>query len=342
MKDLHEPMAGCWLTSPPSIALGLAFESREFKMFLRFRLGLPIRADPERPTTCLLCGEMEDPFGDHRLCCQRASHTPKHNKVADALGRCIASAGVPVEREVPVGGGGIRPADLLAHWGPASDAIDFTIRHNFATFDSPGAPDRVTGAATSKHAAYDGVCRLANMSFSVFGLSTLGGTGAEVMRVIGTLRDRLKERFGKREGLFLTQQAMERITVATQRGVAALLLSGPDGCCSLPADSVDPRTDGGVEDKNHKAWQLWARAHGFEPAPSSGIDGSAGIRILVSTPAPPAWASSDPMQVVGSADDPAADASGRSAPGAELPPPAAGQTLYWEDREMGWRVWARS
>ena len=44
------------------------------------------------------------------------------------------------------------------------------------------------------------------------------------MSVIDTLSGRLKERFGKREGQLLTQQALERIAVATQRGVAALLL----------------------------------------------------------------------------------------------------------------------
>ena len=58
----------------------------------------------------------------------------------------------------------------------------------------------------------------------MFSLSSLGGASQEAMSVIDTLSGRLKERFGKREGQLLTQQALERIAVATQRGVAALLL----------------------------------------------------------------------------------------------------------------------
>ena len=85
------------------LALGLAFESLEFKAVLRFRLGLPIRpAHSVRPVVCQECGEVEDPYGGHRLCCPKVSHTANYNKVTDILGRCIAAAGVPVEREVPI------------------------------------------------------------------------------------------------------------------------------------------------------------------------------------------------------------------------------------------------
>ena len=245
-----------------------------------------------------------------------------------------------MEREVPVGGR-TRPADLLAHWGPESEAIDVTIRHNAASFDSPNAADRVTSAAISKHVAYDSSCRLANLGFRVFGLSTFGGAAPEAMGIIGTLSSRLKERYGNKEGQRLTQQAVERIAVTSQRGVAAMLLSSGFGFGDFPeSDHASPQADGGLVDSGFRAWQKWAREHGFEPAPPTGIAGSAGIRVLASAPAelaaPSQLVDEDPLDH----DQPHGEAEGE----APLPAPRAGQdgrALFWEDKENGWRVWTR-
>ena len=127
---------------------------------------------------------------------------------------------VTLERRGPEGR--IRPYDLLIRgWGADGEGIDITMRHATATFDSPGAMDRVTDAAVEKHDHYDGPCRRANLPVRVFGLSTFGGASAEAMGIVGTLRSRLVEKFGKRGGQALAQQAMERIAVAAMRGVAA-------------------------------------------------------------------------------------------------------------------------
>ena len=180
-----------------------------------------------------------------------------------------------------------------------------------ASFDSADAIDRVTGAATAKHVRYDGLCRQANMSFRDFGLSTMGGACSEAMDVIATLRAQMCERFGRREGQLLAQQAIERISVACMRGVGAQLLdaatdSAPMTGPTSATNPTRPEVDGGLLDKGYRLWQEWAREHGFEPAPPTGIAGTLGVRILT-----------------------------------HVEPPEQPMRLVWEDQEHGCRVFAR-
>ena len=74
------------------------------------------------------------------------------------------------------------------------------------------------------------------------------------MGIVGTLRSRLRERYGSKEGQRLTQQAVERIAVAAQRGVAAMLLSsGLNGYGDIPDnDHVAPQADGGLADSSFR------------------------------------------------------------------------------------------
>ena len=84
----------------------------EAQLFFRWRLGLPLSANP--PQLCLACQCPQDPFGDHTLCCSACGIYGRHNFVRDALGEELQDSGFKVSREVPIpSGGGRRPADLL-------------------------------------------------------------------------------------------------------------------------------------------------------------------------------------------------------------------------------------
>ena len=163
-----------------------------------------------------------DIYGDHAMTCARMSHVARHRYLVDALARVAALSGARVQREVAVAGR-LRPADLLiSGWGPEALAVDVTIRHGVAEFDTCTAPlDR---AATSKHAKYDVPCRDAKVDFQVFGISTFGATSEEADDLFRTVRSKLAECYGKREGRGLAQQAIERLSVAIMRGVGAELL----------------------------------------------------------------------------------------------------------------------
>ena len=103
------------------------------------------------------------------------------------------------------------------------------------------------------------------------------------MGIVADLRVHFCERFGKREGRVLAQQAVERIAVACMKGVSAELLQGlvhtPEES-TVPSYPSPPEADGGLEDKGYRQWREWARQHGFEPEPPTGICGSIGIRFI--------------------------------------------------------------
>jgi hypothetical protein len=104
------------------------------------------------------------------------------------------------------------------------------------------------------------------------------------MSVLTDLRAQFCERFGKREGQVLAQQAVEKIGVACMKGVGAELLQDFASVDSLDTRTAPhpslPEVDGGIEDRGYRQWQLWARKHGFEPKPPTGIPDSTGIRFV--------------------------------------------------------------
>ena len=133
------------------------------------------------------------------------------------------------------------------------------------------------------HRRYDGAFRRANMGFTVFMMSTFAGASAEAMELLDTLRKKLVESHGKREGLLLAHDASERIAVACTLAVGAQLLEGTAGPTEeVPATRM-PREDDDPEDcrdTHIRKWREWALAHGLEPAPPVWIDGSLGLRVI--------------------------------------------------------------
>ena len=305
LRELRAPIAGAYLTPPPA-RTGLSFNPEEFKLLLKWRLGLPLLPCP---APCPRCGELMDVYGDHAMTCSRASHIARHQWVADTLARVIALTGAHVQREVAVAGR-LRPADLLVSgWGPRPIAIDVTLRHGLAEFDSFGG-NRLERAAITKHTAYDEPCRQAKMDFQVFALSTLGAASDEAMELVKTLRAKLAESFGKREGQELSHQCIERLAVAAMRGVGAQLLELTSGLASSAAPSTHAAPSRSQVEADGGAYQQWATDHGFAPAPPSGVPDSVGIRVL----------SSIPQQQLSD---------------------TLGRRLFWEDPASGARVWAR-
>ena len=249
-----------------------------------------------------------DVYGDHAMSCPTASFVARHQWLADRLARVAALSGAHVQREVAVAGL-LRPADLLiSGWGPRAVSVDVTVRHGLAEFDTQG--NRLERAALFKHTRYDELCRQAQLDFQVFALSTLGAADDEAVELLGTLKARLEERFGKREGRELAQQAVERLAVAALRGVGAMLLDL--NTCSSAEEEVPPgslvRSAATAHDGDD--YESWAAEHGFAPAPASSVPGSLGIRVLASAPVP--------------------------ALVAELQ-----RRLFWEDPALGARVWVR-
>ena len=108
LQCLLLPLSGAWLSPVPAKELGLNFLPDEFRVVVSWRLGLRKTVTKE----CPQCGEAQDPFGDHEVCCRKSDFWARHQTVADALARVCTSSGLHAEREVGVEGRE-RPADLL-------------------------------------------------------------------------------------------------------------------------------------------------------------------------------------------------------------------------------------
>ena len=156
--------------------------------------------------------------------------------MTSAIGRVLVSAGLDVSYEVAISGR-LRPADIFIRgmsW-PEPDIMDATMVNPMTDFDQTGPADRVAQAEENKHKKYDELCQRAKVKLTAFGVSTLGGVGPEAHQFLGRIRERLLKDNGKTEGGVLAKEAMERISVACQRSVAAQLLKSIGGLTSNEA-----------------------------------------------------------------------------------------------------------
>ena len=66
LKSLRLPKSGAWLNAFPSKNLGLHLKSREFRVALQYRLGIPVF---QKDGICPACGAASDREGDHAIAC---------------------------------------------------------------------------------------------------------------------------------------------------------------------------------------------------------------------------------------------------------------------------------
>jgi hypothetical protein len=122
------------------------FDSSEYRLLLRWWLGLPLfpgDAGLECPTGC---GCTLDPFGDHLVACHRNQLTLRHNGVRDALQGVLQRFGVACRREVPLACRLQRPGDLaIDHLGPRPILVDLVGTH-------PLAPGKARSVASCRQA----------------------------------------------------------------------------------------------------------------------------------------------------------------------------------------------
>ena len=109
--------AGDWLNVIPSSSLGLHFLDREYRVCLRYWLGLPLFPKDEK---CPICSSPADPFGDHHVGCGgNGDRIHRHDSIRDAIFSAAQTAALAPRREFPslIPGSQSRPADVyLPSW----------------------------------------------------------------------------------------------------------------------------------------------------------------------------------------------------------------------------------
>jgi hypothetical protein len=235
------PGAGGFLTAIPTRQNRL--EPRSFSAAVRLRLGMrqygPVIPDADvadlvdAPRLCPCCLRANcDPLGHHSLICQSTSDRAlRHNSLRDVVWAAARSAAVPATREAPhvIPGSAARPADvLLRGWSSGRDAaLDLVVTSPVAqTYvqRSSGAQGLAARLAEdAKLAGAGAACAAAGVEFLPLAVEVFGCWGAVASRTLRHLAWGIAERSGRpraEEHRYL----LERLSVALQRGNAAMLL----------------------------------------------------------------------------------------------------------------------
>ena len=182
-------VANGWMSVLPSRALRTDISDAEYRLLLRWWLGLPLLPLMKTLPGCPLCGEAVDPFGDHFVCCTKNGNTRRHNALRDALFDVLLSGSIPAAKEVTVANGR-RPADiLLIAWERGRHvAMDLTVTHPLGLTGHPivtkNAARHCQRAEAAKTAAEGDLCAQAGWGFAPAAFNPWGGMGPTARAIL--------------------------------------------------------------------------------------------------------------------------------------------------------------
>ena len=121
-----------FMTTAPGTALHTTIQPDQYRLGLKWWLGLPLILEAEEPMRCSGCQQECDRFGDHLLCCRRNNFNNRHAAVQECLSSVLTESGQGHTREVRIPNvpdSQCRPAYLLLRaWDNGNDtAMDLTI-----------------------------------------------------------------------------------------------------------------------------------------------------------------------------------------------------------------------
>ena len=222
------PVATGWLRALPNRALRTDFPDIEYRLLLRWWLGLPILPVGVTLPGCPPCRGSIDPFGDHLVCCEQNGSTQRHNAFRNAFHEMCVRCGSAVEKEAECVAGR-RPADiLLLQWSRGQHvAVDFVCTHPAGLAQHPLVVDnakRHCNLAEARKVQADGPpCEEKGWGFSPFALSTWGGLGTSAKAVLFEVTKRATadlQGWPKTQALL---QIREGLSVTLMRAIARQL-----------------------------------------------------------------------------------------------------------------------
>jgi hypothetical protein len=136
-------LGAAWLDCPTKRGI----PDDEFKVLLRWHLGIPILPIGVQLPPCPLCQEAIDPHGDHFVTCGLNGCKQRHDQLRTSLSDQLRTSGILhlveqrcSERTL------LRPADvLLMHWeGGTHAAVDLVISHPLQLAEYPLSADKAS------------------------------------------------------------------------------------------------------------------------------------------------------------------------------------------------------
>ena len=224
------PHAGDWLGVLPSPTLGLHFLDTEFRLCLRYWLGLPLSSDS---VTCPICTRPSDPLGDHALACGgNNDRVLRHNAIRDVIFTAAQSPALSPRREAPslVPNSLSRPADVfLPHWSQGRPAaLDVTVISSLQpqtlqqALSTQGSALAV--AEQRKRTVHHDNCNNAGILFLPLAMETLGGWSHNTFLTLSCIGRHLANRFGL-PPLEASHHLLQRLSVTLWRFNASMWLN---------------------------------------------------------------------------------------------------------------------
>ena len=181
LRSQEGPISNGWMSVLPSRALRTDIGDVEYRVLLRWWLGLPLLPLGRTLPGCPLCGEPVDAYGDHFVCCNKNGISRRHNALRDALFNVLVQHAIPVLKED--GTEGRRQADvLLVGWERGRDvAVDLTVSHPLGLSKHPivvaNAAQHCRREEAAKVADEGDLCRRAGWGFIPAAFTPWGGCG---------------------------------------------------------------------------------------------------------------------------------------------------------------------
>ena len=153
-----------WLSVNPSTSQGTELNNDEYRLALRFWLGVPLLSARWQGAACPQCGQSLDVLGDHVVCCSKNLLKHRHSVLQGALAELAQLAGIPVALEVALADGSVHGDVCFRQWdadGPLM--VNLTGRHPTPVGSAPPPVDGLSAwfasQAEDKDSLYLEKCR---------------------------------------------------------------------------------------------------------------------------------------------------------------------------------------
>ena len=225
-----------WMQVTPLDGSTSTISAEDYRLGLRWVLGLPLLGQHRDGAECPACGQKVDVFGDHLLCCRRNNFYGRHFAVQEAFVAMAQAGDQPFQREAQLAkrnavphGQPLRPADLLFRaWVGGKDmAVDVTISHPLQASQHPWTAEKARGYLASvekrKVAKYKEACAQEGWEFSGAAFDTWGGVGPGAKQVLFKLLKRAVGGVPLELRPLRTQEHRQHLSLSLMRQVWKLL-----------------------------------------------------------------------------------------------------------------------
>ena len=233
LQSLSLPQSGVWLSAAPIPALGLHLSSNEFRVALKYRLGVKLY---ENERKCPFCksGTL-DVMGDHAVSCHgRGDMISRHDRIRDKIiSACSGALLSPIsEQKSLLPDNNSRPVDIfLPVWNAGQPAaLDVTVTSPLQSSLFINASEKsgfaLSAAEDRKYEQYAQKCSEVGIQSIPLVFETFGGFSETVRKTLKRIATLADDRNLQPAGLSVAfSRLSQSVSVTAIRGSAIMLLA---------------------------------------------------------------------------------------------------------------------